>query len=98
MELRTTTLNLHMHVWDSMQKTCLRWFANNTGADQPIVFSLISAFVIHFLKSVICKLATGEIQNFYLVSVAEEIGLKLTLSETRKTGFVTTRPVYKSSL
>ena len=67
--------------------------ANNTGADQPAhLRSLISGFVIHFLKSIICKLATGEISNFYLVSVAEEIGLKLTLSETQMTGFVATRP------
>ena len=36
--------------------------ANNTGADQPAhPRSLVSVFVIRFLKSVICKLATGEI-------------------------------------
>ena len=44
------------------EKTCLRGFANNTGADQPAhPRSLISAFVIRFLKSIICKLATSEI-------------------------------------
>ena len=33
------------------EKTCLRGFANNTGADQPArPRSLISAFVIRFLK------------------------------------------------
>ena len=42
----------------------------------------------------ICKLATGEISIFYLVSVAEETGLKLALSETPKTGFLATRPIY----
>ena len=32
-------------------KTCLRVFANNTGADQPAhLGSLISAFLIHVLK------------------------------------------------
>ena len=37
------------------EKTCLRGFANNTGADQPgHPASLISAFVIHFLESIIC--------------------------------------------
>ena len=47
------------------EKTCLRWFANNTGADQPAhPRSLISAFVIRFLKSIICKLAAGEISIF----------------------------------
>ena len=40
-------------------------FANNTGADQPAhLRSLISAFVIRFLKSVISKLATSEILVF----------------------------------
>ena len=44
------------------EKTCLRGFMNNTGAEQPAhPHSLISAFVIHFLESTICKLATGEI-------------------------------------
>ena len=42
----------------------------------------------------ICKLATGEISNFKLVSVADETDLKLPLSEATKTGFVATRPFY----
>ena len=44
------------------EKTCFRGFANNTGADQPAhTHSLISAFVIRYLKSIISKLTTGEI-------------------------------------
>ena len=47
------------------EKTCLRGCANNTGADKPAhPRSLISAFIIHFLESLICKLATGEISIF----------------------------------
>ena len=47
------------------EKTCLREFAINTGADQPAhPRSLISAFVIRFLESIICKLATGEFFNY----------------------------------
>ena len=47
------------------EKTCLRGSANNTGTDQPAhPCSLISAFVICFLESFICKLATGEISIF----------------------------------
>ena len=47
------------------EKTCLQGVANNTGADQPAhPWSLISPFVIHFLESTICKLATGEISIF----------------------------------
>ena len=41
------------------------WFANNTGVDQPVhPHSLISAFVIRFLESIISRLATSEISNF----------------------------------
>ena len=73
------------------EKTCLGGFANNTGADQPgHPRSLISAFVIPFLESIISRLALSEISIFY---VAEHAGLNLTLSETPKTGFVTTRPI-----
>ena len=47
------------------EKTCLRGFANNTDADQPAhPHSLISAFVIRFLESTICKLGAGEISIF----------------------------------
>ena len=64
--------------------TCLRWVANNTGADQPVhLHSLISAFVICFLESTISNLATGEISILLLqVSVAEETGLKVASTET----------------
>ena len=47
------------------QKICLWRFANNKGADQPVhPCSLISAFIIHFLESIISKLATSEIRDF----------------------------------
>ena len=80
-------------------KTCLGWFANNTGAEQPThQCSLISAFVISVLESTISKLATSEISFSLLVSVAEQAGLNLTLSETPKTGFVASRPKYSFTL
>ena len=70
------------------EKTCLRGFAKNTGADQPAhPRRLISAYVIRFLERIICKLGSGEISIFLLVSVAEVTGLKFALSETPKTGF-----------
>ena len=67
-----------------------------TGADQPVhPCSLISTFVNRFcLESIISKLATGEISIFQIVSVAEETFLKLALSETPKTGFLATRPIF----
>ena len=47
------------------EKTCLLWFANNKGADQPAhPCSLISAFVIRLLESIISILATSEISIF----------------------------------
>ena len=47
------------------EKTCLRELANNPGADQPAhPRSLISAFVIRFLESIICLLSTGIIAIF----------------------------------
>ena len=57
--------------------------ANNIGADQPArPRSLISAWVIRFLEIIISKLITSEISIIYLVSVAEETGLSLALSQT----------------
>ena len=70
------------------EQTCLLGLANNTGADQPAhPRSLISAFVIRFVKRIKCKLATGE-TIFWPIPVAEGTSLKLALSETPKTGFV----------
>ena len=77
------------------EKTCLQGIANNTGADQPAhLRSLISTYVIRLLESIISRLATSEISIFWLVTVAEETGLKLTLSDTPKTGFLVTRPIF----
>ena len=48
------------------------------AADQPAhSCRLICAFAIRFLLSIISRLATSEISTFYLVSVAEQIGLNL---------------------
>ena len=79
------------------EKTCLRRIAYNKGADQPAhPRSLISAFVIRFSERIISKLATYESSIFLLVSVAEETGLSLALSETPKTGFLATWPICMS--
>ena len=69
--------------------------ANNKGADQLVhLCSLISAFAIHLLESIILKLAQSEISLFYLVSVAEKAGFDIILSETLKTGFVASVLIY----
>ena len=62
--------------------------ANIKGADQPAhTHSLISTFVIRLLKSIIFKLASCKIS----VSIAEQVGLSLTRSETTKPGFLATK-------
>ena len=73
----------------------LSWvFPNNKGADQPVYLcSLISAFGVHLLKSIVSKLALSEISIFLLVSLAEETGLSLALSEMQKTDFLVSRPI-----
>ena len=81
-------------IWRHRKKTCLQGFANNAGADQPAhLRSLTSDFGIRFLESMICKLDTGEISIFYIVSAAEETGLSYNLSENPKTGFLTSPPI-----
>ena len=73
---------MHLYNVKCGEKTCLRRFANNKGADQPVhPRRLISVFVIRFLESTISKLTTSEISIFQLVPVAEETGLNLALSE-----------------
>ena len=63
--LLANLLGLKLTVGPRCEKTCLRRFANNTGADQPAhPRSLIRAFVIRFLESIMCKLATVEIIIF----------------------------------
>ena len=67
---------------------------NNKGANQPAHSrSLIRAFVILSLDSKITKLATCRVSAIWLLSVAEQPGLSLTLPETLKTGFLASRPI-----
>ena len=69
--------------------------ANNKGVDQLAhPRSLISAFAIHKLNSIVSKLAPSEISLFYLVSVAQTAGFGMSLSETLKTGFVAPMLIY----
>ena len=52
--------------------------------------SLISAFVVHHLDSIIPLLAISKISRPWLVSVAEQAGLSITWSLTPKTDFLVT--------
>ena len=78
--------------WTATEKKLSSVICNNKGADQPAhPHSLISNFVICFLKA-ISRLATNETSIFLLACKAEETGLRLTLSETQKTGFLASWP------
>ena len=73
-----------------LEKTCLRGFVNNKGADQPMhPHSLISAFVICVLESIKSRL----LREKPLVSIAEQAGLNHTLWETPKIGFFAPQPI-----
>ena len=70
-------------------------YANNKGADQPALpRSLISAFVVHWLDSIIPPVSISEISSLYLASVAEQAGLSQPWLQTPKTGFLVTRLIY----
>ena len=63
-------------------------YANNKGADQPAhPCSLISAFVVRCLDSIIAILVKSKISRLWLVSVPKQGGLSPTWSKTPKTGF-----------
>ena len=84
------TLKLQRYARNSAIGVC-----NSKGADQLAHRrSLISAFAIHLLNSIILKLAPSEISLFYLVSVAEKAGFGMIFSETLKTGFVASILIY----
>ena len=80
--------------WTATEKTC-PLICNIKGPDQPAHSrSLISNFVICFLRRIILRLASCEkISTFYLACFAEGTGLRLPLSETQKTGFLALWPV-----
>ena len=68
---------------------------NNKDADQPAhMRSLISAFVVCCLESIIPQISISEISSLYLASVAVQAGLSRPWSQTRKTDFLVTWLMY----
>ena len=66
-------------------------YANNKAAYQPAhSHSLISAFVVRYLDSMIPQVYISEISSLHLASVAAQAGLCLTWSQTPKTGLLVT--------
>ena len=67
-------------------------YTNHKCADQPAhPRSLISAFVVRCLDSIIPLLAIAEISRIQLVAVAEQTGLSLAWSQPPKTDCPVTR-------
>ena len=63
-------------------------YANNKGADQPAhARSLISAFVVRCLDSVMSQVYVTKISSLVLASVAEQASLSLIWSETPEDTF-----------
>ena len=62
---------------------CLISYANNKGADQTAhLCSLISAFIVRCLDSIISVDSIANISRLYLAYVAAQAGLCLAWSET----------------
>ena len=86
-------------IWAPSQENLNLLQANNKDADQSAhARSLICIFVIRYLESILVKLAPCKISVLLLVAVAEQAGLSLVLSlvlsQTPKTGFLTSRPIF----
>ena len=71
-----------------MRLTIFMSYLNNKGADQPAhPWSLISAFVVRCLDSVMSLISSTKISSFMLASVAEQANSSLTWSETPEDTF-----------
>ena len=63
-------------------------YANNKGADQPAhLRSLINAFVVRFLDSIIPLVSISHISSLCLASVTAQASLYLIWSRTLEDGF-----------
>ena len=70
------------------EKTCQVSYANNKGADQLAhPRSLMSAFVVRCLGSVMSLVSVTKISSLMLASVAEQASLSLTWSENPEDTF-----------
>ena len=86
--------NLTRSIWATSWENLFMPDANNKGADQPAhPRSLISAFVVRCLDSIMPKVSISKMSSLYLASVPAQAGLSLPRLQTPKTGFLMTRPI-----
>ena len=79
-------------IWAAPWENLFLPYTNNKGADQPAhPRSLISTFVVRSLDTIMPLVSISKISSVYLASVAAQAGLRLSWSETPKTGFLVTR-------
>ena len=94
----TFRVSLACLIWATSWQNLFMPYAKNKGAGQPEhPHSLISAFVVRWLGSIIPLVSISEILSLHLASVAAQAGLCLTWSQTPKTGFLVTRLIYKDT-
>ena len=83
-----------MSIWAWMQENMSSGFGNNKGADQPEhTHILISTYDNPLSEIVILDLLKGNF-NFWASFYSRGDWLSLALWETRKTGFVVSKPIY----
>ena len=73
------------------EKTCFCHMLPTKAQISLHIRSLISAFVIRCLDSIISVVSICKISSLHFVSIAEQTGLSLTWSKPLKTGFLNTR-------
>ena len=78
-------------IWAMSWENLFMPYAKKKGADQPVhLCSLISAFIVPCLNSIIPQVSISKISSLYLASVVVHAGLSLSWSQTPKTGFLVT--------
>ena len=78
-------------IWATSWENLFMPYAKNKGADQSAhPRSLISAFVVRCLDSIIPLVSLSEISGLYLAFVVEQASLSLPWSQTPNTGFLVT--------
>ena len=90
--LSTRSASIRATSWENLFLS----YAYNKRADQPAhPRSLISAFIVRWLDSIIPPVSISEIASIYIASAAAQASLSLPWSQTPKTGFLVTRPISK---
>ena len=87
-ELKTGIKETSVNIWATSWGNLFLPYANNKGTDQHAhPRSLINAFIIRCLDSIIPLVSISKISSLYIASVAAQAGLSLSWSQTPKDRF-----------